>query len=55
MKFHNIYFEGNTATGSGGGLYIDNIKENTYDIFRSFQLTDLTFINNYAGECGGMF
>ncbi|OUM69603.1 hypothetical protein PIROE2DRAFT_57328 [Piromyces sp. E2] len=53
MKFHNLYFEGNKATGSGGGLYIDNIKPNEYDIFRSFEMKNLTFINNYAGECGG--
>jgi len=53
IKFHNLYFEGNKATGSGGGLYIDNIKPNEYDIFRSFELKNFTFINNYAGECGG--
>jgi len=54
MKFENLYFEGNHASGSGGGLYIDNIKPNSYDIFRSFILTNLTFINNSADECGGM-
>ncbi|ORX55421.1 hypothetical protein BCR36DRAFT_368163 [Piromyces finnis] len=53
MKFHNLYFEGNRATGSGGGLYIDNIRPNEYDIFRSFDLKNFTFINNYAEECGG--
>jgi hypothetical protein len=53
MKFENLYFEGNHASGSGGGLYIDNIKPNSYDIFRSFILTNLTFINNSADECGG--
>lgn len=53
MKFENLYFEGNRAAGSGGGLYIGDIPENEYDIFRSFTLNNLTFINNYAGECGG--
>ncbi len=54
MKFNNLYFEGNHARGNGGGLYIDNIKSNEYDIFRSFEMKDFTFVNNYADECGGI-
>jgi len=53
IKFSNLYFEGNHAKGNGGGLYIDNIKPNEFDIFRSFEMKDLTFVNNYADECGG--
>jgi len=53
IKFSNLYFEGNHANGNGGGLYIDNIKPNEFDIFRSFEMKNLTFVNNYAEECGG--
>jgi len=54
MKFINLYFEENHAHGYGGGLYVDDIKLNENDVFKSFELNNLTFVNNYADKYGGI-